>query len=197
MTGCGCDDELTGLERRTLWILLVINAIMFVSEAVFGWLAESTALLADSLDMGADAAVYGVALYAVGRSRSLQAGAATTSGVLQIALGLGVLIEVARRSVYGSEPMSLLIIVTGLVALVANVICLVLIAKHRDGGMHMRASWIFSKNDVIANVGVVISGGLVMLFGSRVPDLVVGSVVALIVLRGGVRIVREATASSR
>ena len=62
--------------------------------------------------------------------------------------------------------------------------------------MHMRASWIFSKNDVIANVGVVISGGLVMLFGSRVPDLVVGSVVALIVLRGGVRIVREATASS-
>jgi Co/Zn/Cd efflux system component len=82
------------------------------------------------------------------------------------------------------------------VALLANVICLALIAKHRDGGMHMRASWIFSKNDVIANVGVVISGGLVMLFGSRVPDLVVGSVVALIVLRGGVRIVREATASS-
>jgi Co/Zn/Cd efflux system component len=196
MTGCGCDDELAGLERRTLWILLVINAIMFASEAVFGWLAESTALLADSLDMGADAAVYGVALYAVGRSRSLQAGAATTSGVLQIALGLGVLIEVARRSVYGSEPISLLIIVTGLVALLANVICLALIAKHRDGGMHMRASWIFSKNDVIANVGVVISGGLVMLFGSRVPDLVVGSVVALIVLRGGVRIVREATASS-
>jgi Co/Zn/Cd efflux system component len=116
--------------------------------------------------------------------------------VLQIALGLGVLIEVARRSVYGSEPISLLIIVTGLVALVANVICLALIAKHRDGGIHMRASWIFSTNDVIANVGVVISGGLVMLLGSRVPDLVVGSVVALIVLRGGVRIVREATASS-
>lgn len=196
MTGCGCNDEVVGIERRTLWILLVINTSMFASEAVLGWLAESTALLADSLDMCADAAVYGLALYAVGRSRSLQAGAATTSGVLQIALGLGVLIEVARRSVYGSEPISLLIIVTGLVALVANVICLVLIAKHRDGGMHMRASWIFSTNDVIANVGVVISGGLVMLFDSRVPDLVVGSVVALIVLRGGVRIVREAAASS-
>jgi len=196
VTGCGCNDEVVGIERRTLWILLVINTSMFASEAVLGWLAESTALLADSLDMCADAAVYGLALYAVGRSRSLQAGAATTSGVLQIALGLGVLIEVARRSVYGSEPISLLIIVTGLVALVANVICLVLIAKHRDGGMHMRASWIFSTNDVIANVGVVISGGLVMLFDSRVPDLVVGSVVALIVLRGGVRIVREAAASS-
>ncbi len=196
MTGCGCDDEVLGLERRTLRTLLLINAVMFVSEAALGWLAESTALLADSLDMGADAAVYGVALYAVGRSRSLQARAATTSGVLQIALGLGVLIEVARRSFYGSEPISLLIIGTGLVALLANVICLALIAKHRDGGMHMRASWIFSTNDVIANVGVVVSGGLVMLLGTRVPDLVVGSVVAVIVLRGGVRIMREASTSS-
>lgn len=196
MTGCGCDDEVVGLERRTLWTLLVINAVMFAAEAALGWLAESTALLADSLDMGADAAVYGVALYAVGRSRSLQAGAATTSGVLQIALGLGVLVEVARRSVYGSEPISLLIIVTGLVALLANVTCLALIAKHRDGGIHMRASWIFSTNDVIANCGVVISGGLVMLFGSRVPDLVVGSVVALIVLRGGARIIGDASAGS-
>lgn len=196
MTGCGCDDEVVGLERRTLWTLLVINAIMFAAEAVLGWLAESTALLADSLDMGADAAVYGVALYAVGRSRSLQASAATISGVLQIALGLGVLIEVARRSLYGSEPISLLIIATGLVALLANVVCLALIAKHRDGGMHMRASWIFSTNDVIANVGVVISGGLVMSLGSRVPDLVVGSVVAIIVLRGGVRIIRQASTAS-
>ncbi|QKK08585.1 MAG: cation transporter [Planctomycetota bacterium] len=132
MTGCGCDDEVVGLERRTLWTLLVINAVMFAAEAALGWLAESTALLADSLDMGADAAVYGVALYAVGRSRSLQARAATTSGVLQIALGLGVLVEVARRSVYGSEPISLLIIVTGLVALVANVLCLVLIGKQLE-----------------------------------------------------------------
>lgn len=196
MTGCGCDDEVVGLERRTLWTLLVINAIMFAAEAVLGWLAESTALLADSLDMGADAAVYGVALYAVGRARSLQASAATISGVIQIALGLGVLIEVARRSLYGSEPISLLIIATGLVALLANVVCLALIAKHRDGGMHMRASWIFSTNDVIANVGVVISGGLVMSLGSRVPDLVVGSVVAIIVLRGGVRIIRQASTAS-
>ena len=83
------------------------------------------------LDMGADAAVYGVALYAVGRSRSLQAGAATTSGVLQIALGLGVLIEVARRSVYGSEPISLLIIVT-LVMYIFGIIGVNLLKGHSN-----------------------------------------------------------------
>lgn len=118
------------------------------------------------------------------------------SGILQISLGLGVLFEVVRRTLYGSDPISLLMMTVGSVALVANIACLTLIAKHRDGEAHMRASWIFSKNDVIANIGVIGSGVLVMSIGSRLRDLIVGSIVALIVVRGGVRIVREAAASS-
>ena len=113
------------------------------------------------------------------------------SGVLQIALGLGVLVEVMRRAVFGSEPTSHLMIGAGTVALVANLICLRLISKHRDGGAHMRASWIFSKNDVIANTGVIIAGVLVVTLGSRVPDLVVGSIVAVVVVRGGMQIWRN------
>jgi Co/Zn/Cd efflux system component len=193
MSDCGGElDEAAELERQTLWILLAINGAMFIGEAIAGWWGDSTGLLADSLDMLADASVYGIALYAVGQSRGLQAGAATASGVLQIALGLGVLLEVGRRFLYGSDPVSPLMIAVGTLALVANVSCLLLIAKHRKGGVHMRASWIFSRNDVIANLGVILSGVLVMSLGSRLPDLLIGALIAVVVVRGGLQILREA-----
>jgi len=190
-------DEAAELERRTLWILLAINGAMFLVEAVAGWLADAAGLVADSLDMLADASVYGIVLYAVGRSRRLQANAAFASGVVQIALGAGVLLEVGRRLVYGSEPVSALMMLVGGVALVANITCLVLVARHRDAGVHMRASYIFSANDVVANVGVIVSGALVLLLGSRLPDLVVGAVIAVVVVRGGIEILRQARAARR
>lgn len=191
MTDCGCRDDVESLERRTLGILLAINGVMFVAEATVGWIADSTGLLADSLDMLADAMVYGTALYAVGSSTTLKYRAASVSGWIQITLGIGVIIEVVRRLLVGSEPVSMLMIVTGLIALLANVTCLLLLAKHRDGEVHMRASWIFSTNDVIANTGVVLSGLLVMWSGSRIPDLVIGAIVSALVIRGGVRILQE------
>lgn len=192
MTECGCDvDNAAKLERGTLGTLLAINATTFVAEALVGWWAESTGLIADSLDMLADAGVYGIALYAVGRL-DRQARAAAISGVLQLLLGLGVLAEVIRRFVVGSEPVSLLMMVTGAVALVANLACMALIARHREGGVHMRASWIFSTNDAIANLGVIVSGGLVLAFGSRLPDLIIGAVISVVVLRGALQILREA-----
>ena len=193
MSDCGCDSgAAASLERRTLLILLWINATMFVAEATAGWLADSTGLIADSLDMLADASVYGIAFYAVGRSTLTQFRAGAASGYLQIALGSGVLLDVVRRVIYGSEPVSAMMMVVGGVALVANVICLLLLAKHRDGGMHMRASWIFSTNDVIANTLVIVSGLLVAVLGSRIPDLVIGLVISILVIRGGIRILREA-----
>jgi cation diffusion facilitator family transporter len=194
MAECGCEPgQAEKLERLTLWWLLAINGLMFAGEALAGWWGESAGLLADSLDMLADATVYGVALYAVGRSRRLQAHAANASGMMQIALGLGVLLEVVRRFVAGSEPVSMLMMGVGGIALLANVSCLVLIARHRQGGVHMRASWIFSANDVIANCGVILSGGLVMWLDSRYPDLIIGAAIAVLVVRGGVRILREAS----
>lgn len=196
MSDCGCGTEQADkLERKTLITLLSINGFMFVVEAVLGWYAQSTGLIADSLDMLADATVYGLSLYVVGKGIALQAKSATVSGVLQIVLGVGVLFEVVRRLAFGSEPQSALIVAVGLAALVANVICLILISKHRDGGVHMRASWIFSTNDVIANLGVILSGVLVWLIGSRYPDLVIGTVISIIVIRGGIKILREANES--
>lgn len=187
-------EEAAELERRTLLALLGINAAMFLVEIVAGWLGQATGLVADSLDMLADASVYAIALYAVGRSRHLQANAAAISGFLQIALGLLVMVDVVRRILVGSEPVSLLIIGIGLVALSANLTCLALISKHRGGGIHMRASWIFSANDVIANIGVIIAGALVWLLGSRIPDLVIGAGIAAVVIRGGIKILLEVRA---
>ncbi len=196
MSGCDCAEDAVGLEQRTLIALLTINGVMFIAEVMVGWIAESTALLADSLDMLADAAVYGMALYAASRSGGTQQTAARVSGVLQIVLGLGVLGEVFRRALFGSEPTSQLMIGAGVIALAANLICLRLISKHRDGGAHMRASWIFSKNDVIANTGVIAAGLLVMASSSSIPDLVIGVAIASVVLWGGVRILQR-TAEGR
>jgi len=177
-------------EGRTLRVLLAINAVMFAVEVVAGWLADSTGLLADSLDMFADAAVYGLALYAVGRAPALKIRSARASGGLQLALALGAFAEVARRALAGSAPEPPAMIGVGLLALAANVSCLRLVARHRHAGAHMKASYIFSANDVLANLGVMAAGGLVALTGSPLPDLVIGSLIAALVLAGAVRILR-------
>jgi Co/Zn/Cd efflux system component len=196
VSGCDCEVEIKDRsESKTLLILLAINAVMFFVEFGLGLYSDSTALIADSLDMLAHASVYGIALYAVGRSIATKASAARVSGFLQVLLGLGVLADVVRRLIVGSEPMSLFMIGVGLLALAANLICLKLIYKHRAGEVHMRASWIFSKNDVIANIGVVTGGVLVAMTDSAFPDLMIGLVIASIVIRGGIQILRASAIS--
>lgn len=193
MSNCNCSVEAESqAQRNVLVTLLTINAAMFVVEAVTGVLAESTGLIADSLDMLADAVVYGIGLYAVGRAASVKIRAAFASGYFQMALALVVVLDVSRRAVLGSDPDSIVMVLVGLVALFANVVCLVLISRHRDGGVHMRASWIFSRNDVIANAGVVLGGGLVYMSGTRWPDLVVGMAIAIVVFGGALAIIADA-----
>lgn len=198
MSSCGCEVEIRNKEQsRVLIVLLIINALMFLVEITLGLLSESTALIADSLDMLADAAVYGIGLYAVGRPLAAKVRAAHMSGVFQIILGASVSVDVLRRLVWGSEPESLLMMAVGLAALVANVVCLKLISKHRAGEVHMRASWVFSKNDVIANLGIIAGGILVHTFESRYPDLLIGLAISIIVIRGGIHIVKDAGSENR
>ena len=175
-------------EAKVLKILLAINGGMFVFEIILGVIAQSMGLISDSLDMFADAAVYGMSLYAVGKTLQIKQKAARFSGYMQMFLALGVLAEVVRRFFYGSEPEGLLMIGVATVALIANVICLFVLFQHREGEVHMKASWIFSTNDVIANVGVILAGAIVHFFNSQVPDLIIGTVVAVIVFRGALSI---------
>ncbi|WP_419225112.1 cation transporter [Acinetobacter sp. A2] len=175
-------------QRKVLYALLGINAVMFLVELIAGLIASSTGLIADSLDMFADAAVYGLALFVVGQSAKKQLKAAHLSGWVQLALAAVVIVDVLRRFFLGSEPESMLMMLIGAAALVANVTCLWLISGHKDGGTHMQASYIFSANDVIVNLGVIIAGGLVLLTGSNYPDLIIGLIVAMFVLNGARKI---------
>lgn len=193
MSDCDCHIEITDRSQNQVLIkLLIINAFMFVIELAIGWYAQSTGLIADAMDMLADAIVYGIGLYAVGRELKQKAQAALISGWFQMALGLLILFDVARRIFVGSEPESILMISVGIVALIANIICLKLIEQHRHGEVHMRASWIFSKNDVIANTGVILGGILVWLLNDRWPDLIIGCLIALVVLNGARHIIADA-----
>ncbi len=198
MSDCHCREASSEItERSVLLTLLSINGVMFVAELVASIFADSTGLLADSLDMLADAIVYGIALYAVGRAAAVKTTAARWSGYFQIALACGVGLDILRRLAFGSEPQSWFMMGVGLVALIANVACLAMLAKHRKGEVHMRASWIFSKNDVIANLGVMVAGLIILNTGTRWPDIVIGAIITVVVLRGGLAILKEANTNDK
>lgn len=186
--GAGPSDP--AAERRVLVAVLAINAAMFLVELAAGWWARSTGLLADSLDMLADASVYAIALVAVGGARAAQRRSARVSGWLQLGLAALVLAEVLRRAIEGGAPRSEVMMTVGVLALLANVTCVVLLARHRRGGLHLRASWIFTTNDTLANLGVILAGQLVAVTGSPWPDLLIGTAIALLVASGALRILR-------
>jgi cation diffusion facilitator family transporter len=188
---CHAKDNVE-IQRHVLALLLAINATMFCFEVVAGILANSTALLADSLDMLADATIYGIALYAVGKPDSAKRRAAFTSGIFQGVLGLLVVAEVVRHFLCGSDPTSLVMIVVGTAALAANVSCLWLLRKQRRGEVHIRASWIFTRTDALANLGTILAGGLVLATRSALPDLIIGAAVSIVVLYGSFEIIRDA-----
>ncbi|MCB1909273.1 MAG: cation transporter [Rhodocyclaceae bacterium] len=177
-------------EARVLRRLLGINALMFVFEMIAGWWAGSAGLIADAADMFADAGVYGAALYAVGRAARHKLSAARLSGLLQLVLAASVLLETGRRAFGGGAPDESAMIGMSLLALAANIACLLLIARHRGGGVHMRASYIFSANDVLANLGVMVAGALVAWTGSAWPDRAIGAGIGILVLIGAIRILR-------
>jgi Co/Zn/Cd efflux system component len=179
-------------EAKVLKILLAINGTMFLVELFYGLIADSMGLLADSLDMLADASVYAVSLFAVGKALSAKKNSAILNGRLQIILGICVLVETVRKFVFGSDPEPSYMMIISFVALVANIFCLWLISRHKEGGVHMKASYICASTDVLANVGVILAGVLVSLTSSAVPDLFIGVIVTFIILRGGVSILRIA-----
>ena len=176
-------------QRKILWTVLVINFGFFVIEITTGLISESMALVADSLDMLADALVYGLSLLAVGATVARKKSVARWSGYFQMALAVGGFIEVVRRFL-GFEvlPDYRIMIVVSVLALIANVICLLLLQRSRDSDAHMQASMIFTSNDIIINGGVIAAGVLVSVLGTSLPDLIIGGLVFLIVIRGAMRI---------
>lgn len=178
-------------ETAVLKNVFIINALMFVVVLIAGLSADSTGLLADSIDNLADATVFGLSIYAVGRSRELKRKAARMSGIVQLLLALSTLGEVVRRLIVGSEPESQVMMIIAGFALVANLTSMYLMSAHRKGEVHLQASWIFLSNDVIANIGVIVAGALVHYFKSDTPDLIIGVIISTIVMSGALRILKS------
>ena len=194
MSEC-CGVNAQDKEQRTLlWTVLGLNGGMFFVEFIAGWLGDSSGLMADSLDMLADAMVYMVGLYAVGKAIQYKAKAALFNGSLQLVLAGLILIDVVMRIVGGSEPQTGIMLWISLLALAVNLFCFILLSRYRTGDINMRASWICSRNDMIANVGVIISAGLVVWLDSAIPDLIIGTIIALVIVQSSVKIVQESRA---
>lgn len=185
-------DEEDVAEKRTLKWLLGINFSQVLVAGTVGIVAESTGLLGAALDNLADAAVYIVSLYAVGRALADKARAARLSGVLLIALALGLFVEVIRRFLGASDPIGLAMIVTAIANAATNFVGLRLLRSHRDRGVHLKASWIFTSNDMIVNFGIALSGVAVMVLNSPYPDLLIGLIMVAIIIKGGREILENA-----
>lgn len=197
MSGCGCGPtEVETIEqRRVLWIALALNAAMFIVEVTAGLYAGSISLIADGLDMLTDASSYAIALVAIGRSSRFKANAATVTGLFLLLLGVGLLADVVRRAISGEPPEGAWMIAVAALALAINMYVLKLLAKQRDGEVHMRATYICTRADVVANAAVIVSGIVVLATGWRFADLLVGAGIGIYVVKEALEIFREASAA--
>jgi len=179
-------------EKSLLWAVLLINLGFFGIEALWGWLANSMGLLADSLDMLADALVYGLSLWAVGATLIHKIRVAKIAGYLQLSLAFLAFIEVLHRFISPVElPDFKSMVIVSAFALLANALCLYLLQKSRTKDeVHMKASLLFTSNDVIINLGVISAGSLVYVLDSPWPDLVIGMIVLFLVAKGALRILK-------
>ena len=184
-------------QRRVLVAVLLINAVMFVVEFGAGIVAGSAALMADASDNLGDAVVYAVSLYAISRSDRWKAGAATLKGAVILLLGVGIAANVAVKISSGIPPSSFLMLVFGGAALVANLICLALLWRLRKQDVNMASSFECSRNDIISNGGTLLAAGAVALTASPWPDIVIGSAMAVLVLRSAYRVLGKAVPELR
>jgi cation diffusion facilitator family transporter len=198
MSNC-CQDKACEVEAlrapqaSTLKIVLALNALMFIVEAGAGVIAGSTALLADSLDMLGDALVYGVSLYVVQRSQREKAMAAMLKGVVMALFGIFVLARIVYAVVFPAPPDSALMGGVGVLALLANAACLALLSRHRSEDINMRSIWLCSRNDIIANAGVLVAAVAVWVVGSPWPDVALGIAIAALFLRSSWYVLRESS----
>jgi len=184
-------------QRRVLVAVLVINAMMFVLEFGAGIAAGSTALMADATDMLGDALVYAVSIYAIARSDRWKAGAAMFKGVFILALGVGIVLNVIAKVQSGIPPSSILMLVFGGLALLANLACLRLLWRFRSQDVNMASTFECSRNDVVSNVGVLVAAGVVALLNSPWPDIIIGSAMAALFLRSSLRVMADAAPQLR
>jgi len=195
-----CDakgSELAKLRERqggVLRIVLVVNAILFGVEFISGWVAGSTALLGDSLDMLGDALVYGFSLYVLHRSERWRMRAVQAKGAIMLIFGLSVLVQAVLRALQPQIPHVPTMGSIGALALAGNVACFALLYRHRSDDLNMRSTWICSRNDIIGNSAVLLAAVAVAVTQTAWPDLLVGVGIAALFLHSAWIVLRESVA---
>ena len=202
MAGCGCSggavfDGLSAAYRRILWVVIAINAAMFVVEMAAGQLAGSQALKADALDFLGDTLTYAITLFVIGRPLRLRASAAMAKGISLAAMGVWVLATTIYQTFVLGIPDEVVMGAVGIAACIANVTCALLLLRYRNGDANVRSVWLCSRNDAIGNLAVVAAAGGVMIVGSAWPDLVVAALMAGLFLSSSVGIIRQAAGELR
>lgn len=200
MMGDCCTDKSCAIERLrerqalTLRLVLAANAAMFVVELVSGFLAGSVALLADSLDMLGDALVYGFSLYVVARGPVWKARAAVVKAAVMGLFGVLVFGQLVYKLAYPQLPTVETMGLVGALALAANGACFVLLWRHRAEDINMRSVWLCSRNDLVANISVMLAAWAAWMMQSPWPDIAVGAFICAIFLRSAILVAREALA---
>ena len=195
-----CHGKIEDLERaalhkdirRVLVVVMMLNLMMFVLEFGAGIIADSAALMADSVDMLGDGLVYGISLYALNRSLRWRAGMALIKAGFILALGLGVIVEIALKIVWGHPPASGIMLIFGGMALVANLSCVGLLWPYRRHDVNLSSTFECSRNDVFANIGVLAAAVLVSFTHSPWPDIAIAAVIAFLFFRSSLKVTRDA-----
>ena len=185
-------DALREKHSRVLKLVLAINATMFLLEGITGWFANSTSLMADALDMLGDALVYGMSLYVLTKSQQQQAKVSLVKGGFMLFFGLFVLGDALYKLSYPAIPNAQTMGIIGTFALLANLVCFFLLYSHKEDNLNMSSTWLCSRNDLFANVGVLIAAGLSYVYFSKWPDIIIGGAIALLFLKSSWHVISEA-----
>lgn len=198
-----CESKATELshlrekQAKVLKIVLAINAFMFLIEFGGGIIAKSSAVLADSLDMFGDATVYAFSLYVLNKSSLWRARAGLLKGIIMAAFGIGILFQLVIRILTETVPVSQTMGFIGMLALAANAWCLYLLYTHRQDDINMKSTWVCSRNDIIANTGVLGASYLVAVTNAAWPDWIVGGTIATLFLVSAFQVIKESMLEMR
>ncbi|ANV83536.1 cation transporter [Picosynechococcus sp. PCC 7003] len=184
-------SKLKQQQAKVLWAVLFINAVMFLVEFGAGIRAGSLSLTGDSLDMLGDALVYASSLYVINKSVQAQAGAAFLKGVIMFLFAVAVFARASYQLFAGVSPEASIMGTIGIVALFANLLCLLLLTRHRNDNLNMSSVWLCSRNDIIANTSVLIAAGLVFLTNSKLPDLLVGFLLTFVFAKSASKVLSQ------
>jgi Co/Zn/Cd efflux system component len=183
--------------RRVLWLVLCINAAMFVVEVGAGLAAGSASLQADALDFLGDAANYAISLLVVGMALRYRASAALAKGATMGVFGLWVIATVIWHALHGTLPSAVTMGAVGFAALAANAASFALLSTHRHGDANMRSAWICTRNDVIGNLAVLLAALGVFGTGTGWPDIAVAAIMASLAMQGSATVIRQSLGELR